>query len=85
MVLLLFFSTKPHSFWLIPLVEKFQFGPECVLNALNVQYARICTWVICPDFFSRDCLSFQIKTQSPELSVYLWKVLKHTRLGSPPV
>lgn len=60
-VLLLFFSTKPHAFWLIPLVEKLQFGTECVLNALNVQYTRICTWVICPDFFSRDCLSFQIR------------------------
>lgn len=84
-MLLLFFSTKPHSFWLISLVENLQFGAECVLNALNVQYVRICTWVIHPDFFSRDCLSFQIRLRVQSYQCTCGRFWKHTRLGSPPV
>lgn len=39
---LLFFTYQTSLIWLIPLMEKLQFGAECVLNALDIQFSRIC-------------------------------------------
>lgn len=81
----LFFPHQTLLIRLISLMKKLQFGAEYILNALDGQCSRISTSVICPDFFSRDCLCLQIKILESSPGLSLWKVLKHIRLGTPAV